>query len=163
MAGALATDIAVVLRSDEAKELVDPAIPKTLAVVAEPLQRATPANNELPKDIIEAGEELLAYDLVESINNILKGIFQAAIWVRISATVKEAGDAYTEAALRSVVTEAKRLGKNTGPALSKWTRRLILGGTSYYIAGKPLIVWLMENYPQAFKWLESAAHFLSFQ
>ena len=163
MAGTFANDFAVVLRSDEAKELVDPAIPQTLAEVAEPLRKTTPTNNELPKDMIEAGQELLAYDLVESINNILKGIFQAAIWSRIYATAKEAGNAYTEAALKSIVTEAKQLGKHTGPALSKWTRRLILGGTGYYIAGKPLIVWAVANYPIAFNWVESAIHFLSFQ
>ena len=162
----LASDVAAALRRDEAKDLVDPAIPQTLVEVAEPLRTKALTNAELSKEIIEAGQELLAYDLIESANNILKGIFQAAIWTRISDAAKDAGDAFTDEALKSVVAEAKRLGKNVGPALSKWTRRLILGGVgsaAYYIAGQPFIVWLLTNFPQAFKWLESAAHFLSSQ
>jgi hypothetical protein len=159
----LASDVAAALRRDEADDLVDPAIPKTLVEVAEPLRPASLTNAELSKEIIEAGQQLLAYDLIESTNNILKGIFQAAIWARIADTAKDAGEAFADEALKSIVVEAKRLGKNVGPALSKWIRRLILGGVggaAYYIAGQPFIVWLLANYPEAFKWIESAARFL---
>ncbi len=159
----LASDVAAALRRDEAKDLIDPAIPQTLVEVAEPLRTNSLIRAETSKDIIEAGQELLAYDLMESINNILKGIFQAAIWTRISDKVSEAGGAFTDEALESIVAEARRLGKDVGPALSKWTRRLILGGAAYYIAGQPFIVWLLGNYPEAFKWLEFAARFLSSQ
>lgn len=154
------------LRVGEAEELVDPALPQTLEQVAQSLRTTIPSTNEQADEIIQAGQELLAYDLVESVNNILKSIFQAAIWMRITSTAKEAGNAFTNEALKSVVGEAERLGKNVGPALSRWTRRLTIGAVGtigYQIAGKPLVVWLATNYPVTFKWLEQVIHFLSSQ
>ncbi len=155
----LATEVKDLLRVEEAEDLVDQAIPQTLEQVAQPLTII----NEPSEDLIEARKELLAYDLLESVNNILKALFQAAIWVRISATAKEAGGAFTTEARKSIIKEAGRLGKRVGPALSKWTRRLALGTIGYQIAGKSLIVWLVANFPATFKWIEQAAHFLASQ
>jgi hypothetical protein len=35
-----------------------------------------------------------------------------------------------------------------------------IGAGGYQIVGKPLIGWLVTNYPTTFQWLESVAHFL---
>jgi hypothetical protein len=78
-AASLAQTTADAIRGEEAADIIDPAIPQALEKLAEPLHSA---GNEL--DFIEAGCDLLAYDVVESVNNIVKGILQAAIWARLS-------------------------------------------------------------------------------
>jgi hypothetical protein len=124
--------------------------------MAESLGAALTANSENPNAAIDAGAELLAYDVVESVNNILKSIFQVAIWTGIPSTLSKAGAKFGAEANKSIVTEAGRLGKNVGPALTKWARRAVktgIGTGSSYYYGKPLILWLTSNYPEAFSWL----------
>ena len=157
----VATEVAAILRVEEAEDFIDPTIPQALLQVAEPLRTSLSGRNELSEDTIEDGKELLAFDVVESANNVLKAIFQAAIWERIWTTAKEAATAFGTEAHKSIIKEAARLGKNIGPALTKWTTRFVMGAGAYRIAGKPLIIWLVTNYPEAFKWLEQVLHFLS--
>jgi hypothetical protein len=100
---------------------------------------------------VDAGAELLAYDVVESVNNILKGIFRAAVWTGIPGTAKEAGAKFVTEARKSIVKEAGRVGKNVGPGITKWAKRAAVVATG----GKPLFHWIASNYPEAFAWLES--------
>jgi hypothetical protein len=76
---------------------------------------------------MEAGCDLLAYDVVESANNIVKGILQAGIRARLSGTMKKASMGFSTEAEKSIVSEAKRLGKNVGLGLTNLTRRLFSG------------------------------------
>ena len=103
---------------------------------------------------MEAGAELLAYDVVESVNNILKSIFRAAVWTGIPETVKEASTKFAAEARKSVVKEAGRLGKNVGPGVTKWIRRSAAVGVGS-AGGPPLFHWIVLNYPDAFAWLSS--------
>jgi hypothetical protein len=155
-AASLAQTTADALRGEEAADVIDPAIPQALEKLAEPLHAA---GNEL--DLIEAGCDLLAYDVVESVNNIVKSILHAAIWARLSGTMERASAGFGTEAEKSIVAEAKRLGKKVGPGLTKLTRRLVLGTGGYQFAGKPLVIWLVSKYPEAFHWLKPVAAFLA--
>jgi hypothetical protein len=87
----LATEIAAALRFEEATNFVDGIIPRSVEQMAESLGAALTANSENANTAIDAGAELLAYDVVESVNNILKSIFQVAIWTGIPTTLSKAG------------------------------------------------------------------------
>jgi hypothetical protein len=156
-AAPLATVAAIALRSDDAKDVIDLAIPQTLEQLAEPLPAAISDRRE---DAIELGKQELAYDVVESFNNVLKRILEAAIWARVSATANKATTMFAAEAEKSIVKEAKMMGQNVGPGLRKLVRRLITATGGYQIVGKPLIVWLVTTYPATFKWLEPVANFL---
>jgi hypothetical protein len=163
-AALLATEMAATLRFEETADLVDEIIPHTVEQMADSLRTALAANSETPDAAIEAGAELLAYDVVESVNNILKSIFQAAIWTGIPSTLKKASAKFGDEASKSIINEAGRLGKNVGPALTKWARRTVkvgigTGGTYYF--GKPLILWVASNYPEAFSWLTPVTRLFS--
>lgn len=162
-AASLAVAAASALRDEEAKEFVDPAIPAALEELSAPLQSG------LPKDFIEAGKEELAYDVIESLNNILKLIATAALWgwqagkpgaTWISDTAKQGKTEFLSEARKSVVNEFEQAGKAVGPGVRKLlSRALKFGGA--YAGGKPLLVWLVANYPSIFGWLEPVVNFLS--
>jgi hypothetical protein len=145
--------VATTLRFGEAADLVDEIIPRTVEQMAESLQTAFAAN-ENPQTVVDAGAELLAYDVVESVNNILKSIFRAAVWTGIPGTAKEAGAKFVTEARKSIVKEAGRVGKNVGPGITKWAKRAALVGVGS-TGGMPLFHWIASNYPEAFAWLES--------
>lgn len=74
-AASLAVTTARALRHEEVAALVDPTVPQALEHLAGPLQ----ATGEPSENVIEVGKEELAFDLVESVNNILKRIAENAL------------------------------------------------------------------------------------
>jgi hypothetical protein len=76
---ALANMIIAALREDEARNLVDPAIPSALEFFHVPLQSGIERAARQPLGTLEASELLLANDLLESINNITKLTAEAAL------------------------------------------------------------------------------------
>jgi hypothetical protein len=155
-AALLATELATTLRFEEANTLIDPAIPEAVEGLAQTLKAALTANSENPEAAVKAGLELLAYDVVESVNNILKSIFEVAIWTGIPTTLKKAGAKFNTEAQKSIITEAGRIGKHVGPTITKWAKRTAyatIATTGHHYYGKPLLLWLAANYSDAFSWL----------
>jgi hypothetical protein len=59
---------------------------------------------------------------------------------------------YADEARKSLVKEAQQLGKETGPAVTKWVKRAIYGGGA--------LAALMQAFPTTFHWLEAIKPFL---
>src|SRR5205807_8200271 len=66
----LAKEAARTLQQDEGSEFVDPTVPHSLEQLADALP-APVDTEDSSSDEIEAGKELLAADLIESVNNTL--------------------------------------------------------------------------------------------
>jgi hypothetical protein len=133
----LAIQVAKVLREREAEDFVDSALPESLEQLANEGLHPYLASLRLSKDVSETNKELLAIDLIESVNNTLKLIAQAAI-----------------KNLRSVNTRVTY----------RWISRLAIAGAgSAAVANSETFttLWaLISKYPQAFQWLERILHSL---
>jgi hypothetical protein len=167
----LGTEAAEALQSDGARDFVDPIISQTLQQLARPLRPLMKASNEPEpeRDVIEGGKELLAYDVVESLNNTLKRIAEEALDAsviagsaarNIGSTLNEAGKGYVSGIGKGFTRAAKRQGPRDGEKLFKWLRRAVIaaGGTA---AGAAMgLPQLIAMYPQAFAWLEALTRFI---
>lgn len=140
----LASEVAKALKEEEAPAFVDPTVPQALEQLAE----ALPGRGE--PDAVKAGKELLAADLVESVNNTLKPIAEVAL--------ASAGD-YAEGFGKGFKKAAKKQGPVDGAKAFKWLRRLAVGGgagAGSFVALSNLIT----KFPEAFGWLERVLHVL---
>jgi hypothetical protein len=164
----LATDTASALRMAEAADFIDPSLPQALDELAGPLLTRIPVSNEPPYDVIQAGYDLLAYDVVESVNNILKRIVEAALKAKavtgaaargVGSTVGQAAQVYAAGANKAFIQAAKRQGPKDGQQIFKWLRRVVVGAA---IAKGSAVVLpsLLAMYPQAFAWLQPLLRFL---
>ncbi len=73
---ASASEFVVILEENEAREFVDPVLPETLQKLGEPIV----ADNVIRSaNLIEAGAELLAEDLLESIDKHLEGAIRGCV------------------------------------------------------------------------------------
>jgi hypothetical protein len=165
------------LRDEDALEFIDPPIPAALENLQVPFQADGESAMGRGLVPIRPGQLLLAEDIVESMNNIAKEAFAAAladagvgqvpstttravskkIVKGIGATAKEAASGYTDKAQKSVIKEAKRLGDETGPAVTRWVKRLVFGGSA--LAGGTgaaygLAHYLIHAFPDKFQWLQ---------
>jgi hypothetical protein len=136
----VAAPILEAMRDADAQEFIDAVIPDALAMLVSSL--TDPAKNEGTFDAVEAGMKLLAADVLESINNILKRIVEAVLAAKsklasflngIGSAAKEAIKQYGEKARQSIIKEAGRLGDETGPAITKLAKCLF---------GLALLHWL---------------------
>ena len=144
----LATEAAKALQQEEAPAFVDPVVPRALEQLAEALP-VTSEGNE--RDVIEAGKDLLAADLVESVNNTLKPIAEVAL---------SSAGGYADSFGKSFKKAAKKQGAIDGEKALKWLRRIALGGA---VAGAGSFVPfsnLIAKFPEAFGWLERVLHVL---
>lgn len=134
-AGALATEVANTLRDENALTFVDPAVPQALEELVAEFNNVEGEFEK--KSTTLAQKELVALDLVESVNNTLKSIAQAA-----TRTVDAA---------------------NSDRAF-KWLSVLVsidVAATSMTMDGAFTIVRLLvSKYPEAFQWLDRLASFL---
>ena len=163
----MAKKAASALRQNEAKEFTDLAVPKSLEQLADALS-AVPSNAELAPDAIEAGNELLAADLIESVNNTLKAIAEVALAAKIGAgvasrvvgsTLREAGKKYGKNYRKGFVKAASKLGTKHGDKTVKWVNRIVWGGVTG-TGGFSALSNLIAKYPEAFGWLERVLQFL---
>jgi hypothetical protein len=165
------------LRDEDAQEFIDPAIAQALENLQAPDGESAIGGGIVP---IKPGQLLLADDIVESMNNIAKEVVVAALadasdgrapsitkrkkTVKgIGATAEAAVSVYVVEAEKSVIKEAKRLGKETGPAITRWVKRLVLGsgvggGTA---VGYVLAHHLIHAFPDKFQWLQPLLAFFS--
>jgi len=161
----LGTEVANELRSEEAKDFIDPAIPDALDRLTGPLFSRIPIGNEPRDDVVEAGTTVLAYDVVESVNNTVKRIAEEALKAKalagaatrnVGSTLGEAGKDYTAGVGKGFKRAAKRQGSIDGEKLFKLLRRIALGAIGSAASLPPLIAM----YPQAFAWLQALLKFL---
>lgn len=153
----VAAAVVDVLGIDEAATVVEPEIPAAVEIVAAPLAEALAERPGM--DPIAAGLELLAEDVLESTNNVLKSLAEAALAAHARAT-RPALDAagrilgsFGGAAQNSLETEATRLGAEVGPAATrvlKAVAKIALVG----IPGTAGATGLATAYPQYFGWLD---------
>jgi hypothetical protein len=160
------------LRDEDAQEFADAAISNALESLNAPLAPAIAGNGQ-PLDPIEAGYALLAEDVLESINNILKATAEGLLICAtpgiaaaraIGSAAKETAAGFASEARKSIVDEGKRLGKGTGPALTKWGKRILFGGPA--IAGAAatapsLARLLVHAFAEKFGWLQPVMDFFS--
>jgi hypothetical protein len=163
----LAATAANALREGEARDFVDAPVPAALEALTQTLRQVSTAG-EAPFDAIEAGNELLAADLIESVNNVLKRIAEAALTTAAAAgkalgeagkTLAAAGQDYAKGFGRGLRKAAKKEGPKDGEKAFKWLRRLAVAGATGtgVFAG---LSQLIAKFPQAFEWLERVLHFI---
>jgi hypothetical protein len=171
-AGPLAATTANTLREGEAQEFVDAPVPAALEELTQTLQQVS-APGEGPFDAIEAGNELLAADLIESVNNVLKPIAEAALNAAVAAgkalgeagkTLAGAGQDFAVGFGKGLRKAAKKEGPKAGEKAFKWLQRLAIAG-AVGGAGAAGGVFaelgrLIAKFPQAFEWLERVLHFI---
>jgi hypothetical protein len=158
------------LRDEDAQEFADAAIPNALESLNAPLATAIAGDGQ-PLDPIEARHSLLAEDVLESVNNILKATAEGllvcatpgkAAAKAIGSTAKETAAGFASEARKSIVEEGKRLGKGTGPALTKWGKRMLFGGSAVAGAAAPSLARLLVHaFPEKFGWLQPVMDFFS--
>jgi hypothetical protein len=149
------------LREEDAKQFIDREIPEALEQLQQP--QAIASN--------DSAKPLVLEDLVESINNIVKEAVAAALDERAKTkadskpspsrekvakgfgdVAKEVATGYRDEAQMSFVKEAKRLGKETGPAITRWAKRLVVAGGAAWASS--LAHTLIETFPDKFGWLD---------
>jgi hypothetical protein len=157
------------MRDEDAKQFIDREIPEALEQLPQPPQGISPNGSTKP---------LVLEDVVESLNNIVKEAVAAALDelaknkadskprpARAKAakgfgdTAKEAATGYRDEAQKSIVKEAKRLGKETGPAITRWVKRFAVTGGGAWGASS-LANTLIETFPDKFGWLEKVINHL---
>jgi hypothetical protein len=155
-AASLAVAVAAALRDPEAATFADPAIPEALEDLAEALR----ASDNIPTANVEASKEALAFDMVESVNNVLKRVGEEAL-IHAGTAAKGAGTTLTKAGVeyvggvgKGVLKAAKRQGPKDGEALFKWLRRAVIAGGGVAIGSAAGLPHLLSAFPQAFAWLE---------
>lgn len=173
----LALETARTLSQDEAVDFVDSALPASLEQLAEPWRQAevAEATNQLGSKLspIEAGMELLAVDIVESVNNILKRIAEAALRAYTVAAkglaaggkeLAEAGGNYAKDFAQGVRKAVKRDAESDGEKAVKWLRRIVIAGA---VSGAAELTgafaqlgqWIAK-FPENFAWLERVLHYI---
>jgi hypothetical protein len=168
----LAATAASALRKAEAQEFVDAPVPAALEELTQTLQQVSEPG-EAPFDAVEAGAELLAADLLESVNNVLKPIAEVALKAAVTVgktlgetgqAVAEAGQDYAKGLGEGIRKAAKEEGPKDGEKAFKWLRRLAIAGATAGagVAGGVFaeLGQLIAKFPQAFEWLERVLHFV---
>jgi hypothetical protein len=146
-AAPLAKETAAALRQDDAQEFIDPNLPQAIERLADLLTVSKKDSAGLPVEVTESGKELLAIDLIESVNNTLKPLAEAAV-----STAAEAGTEYAKGVKKGLVRAAKRQGPKDGEKLFKWLRRVAIVS----VAGG--LAHLLAKFPDAFGWLMRLPH-----
>jgi hypothetical protein len=170
------------LRDEDAREFIDPLIPTALENLQAPMKSNSENAAQAQLPAIRTEGLLIAEDTVESINNIVKEAVAAALSDAkvpvalsrtktagkkvpkgIGATAKAAASGYADEAQKSVVKEAKRLGKETGPAVTQWVKRLVFGSkvVGGAAGGYGLAHLLIRVFPDKFQWLLHLMPFFS--
>jgi hypothetical protein len=148
-----AAEFIAVLESNEAEEFIDPSVPETLEELGEPVLEAKGA---LSTAAIDAGAELLAEDLLESIDNTLKALAEAALNALspFGRGVRE----YARGLGRGFEVEATVQATKDGQRLFRWVHRFLVAGmctAGAWMAG------LLSAFPDKLGWLTAVLQFLS--
>jgi hypothetical protein len=153
------------LKTPDAEKFIDPVIPESLRGVESPIVEIDAVQKV-------AGKQL-ADDLLESINNIFKRVAELALALEtavigptsswVVGTARQSAEAFGKEAQKSIVKEFGKLGRDTGPAVGRFLRRLaklaIFGGITAK-GGSLLLPHLFASFPNLFGWLEPVLRFL---
>jgi hypothetical protein len=145
----IAARISEMLRTKEALEFISRSVPEALDRLSD-LLRGPDANNDW-QQLIDEGAELLALDVIESINNILKPIAEAAL--------KFARDVYWKGFSKGFTNAAKKAAPVHGEKAFKWLCRLVKYGSGGAV-GVTTLSHLVTKYPNAFEWLQRVVDFI---
>ncbi len=153
------------LQTDDAREFVDPAIPEALEATRAPIVDW--------EETLTVGNEQLAEDLLESINNVLKRTVELSLALKSAGidpltswagtTAKKSVEEFGKESEKSIIKEFGKLGKATGPALGRFLKRASKATTYGGVGGGGgvlLLQHLFTSYPEIFGWLEPALRFL---
>jgi hypothetical protein len=156
--------LADVLGASESEIIVDQVLTAALRDLSSELADAARRGAERP-DPIDVGYELLAQDVLESVNNTLKRIAEGAVAVTSLAGKKSGSYAkeFGAGADESLRKSSRKAGEAVGPAVVKLLKRSLYGGAvaaGGTFAGQPLVAWLTGHYPQMYAWLEPVTAFL---
>jgi hypothetical protein len=156
------------LREPENQVFVDLVLPNALDSLAAPLTD-TAQHIQDRTDPIELGNELLAQDVLESINNTMKRLAEGALAV-VGGTERAAslttqkigsyGKEFLEGADESLRKSFRKAGEGVGPAVVKLLKRSLYTAVGCVTLAGPapsLAAWLTDHYPQMFSWLEHVA------
>lgn len=166
-----AQSLSGVIGEAENLTIVDPVLPEALDRFSRPLALAATQSEASPEPI-ELGMDLLALDVLESVNNVLKIIAEQAMAAKAkigegghfaSDKLGSYGKEFGKRADRSLRRSAGQLGDKVGPAcikLAKWTLYAKIGAVAVHSQGPLLAAWLIQNYPQMFSWLGPVMAFL---
>jgi hypothetical protein len=152
----LATAAASAFRSEGAEEFIDPVIPRALERLAGSLQA-------LDQDLVEVtrhydpASDNVAFDIVESINNVLKRAAEVALATARTAgkTMQEAGRRYQEEFKTAFLEHAGKSGRRHGEKVINWLNRVVFFGATAGLAQ------LIGVYPRMFEWLPGLIKTLS--
>lgn len=144
------------LREEMALDFVDQGITDIVAEMAGQLKPDTDYSAPEQADaFVQTGKDLLAADLLTSLDNVVKRLAEMMLAAKGPAAkfVKYSGGHLGGAVKEEYEIQLKKLGKD----VVKWGTRLfkgsvISGGTA--IVSIPFGQWLVTNYPTTFSWLE---------
>ncbi len=167
----VAQTLSDILRAPESRIVVDPTLPDALGDLSAKLAAAASRAKGRP-DPIELGNELLAQDVLESVNNTMKRIAEGSLAAIAGAgkvasfAGKKAGSyakEFGEGADDSLRKSSRKAGESVGPAIVKLLKRslnatVVFAGAT--VTGPTLAAWLTQHYPPMFSWLESLIGFL---
>ena len=171
---ALTKEVVSVLREDEAVEFVDSNVPRVLEAYLNQF-KASAENRTKPFDAIESGKEELATDLIESVNNVMKGIADAGLAAleltkgagrEVASIAGKAVGSFVGGFEQGAVSEAQKQGRASGRKAIRWLIRFATGGFVVTTGGGATYVAyhavskLMANFPEAFGWFENLAKFV---
>ncbi len=166
----VAQTVSDILREPENQRVVDAVVPDMLDNISAPLADASRRAEER-LDPIELGKELLAQDVLESINNTMKRVAEAALAAKgitskatkvvgkkIGSYVKDFADAADE----SLQKVSKEAGEGVGPVVVRVIKGLLYTSVGFagVANGPTLAAWLTAHYPQMYSWLEPLIGFL---
>ncbi|RAI44433.1 hypothetical protein CH341_09180 [Rhodoplanes roseus] len=156
----LVEPIAAALESAEGQSVVDPAIPRALRALARPI-----GLTEQEAEALDDAMDALAFDVLESINNILKSLVEPLLGAAVGtgAAVKRYAKGFLTEADKSVEKQFKQWGKDVGPALDHLLKKLkkvtVYGGGTATGSGF-LLPRLYQVFPEQFGWAEPVLKFL---
>ncbi len=155
----VAETLSDVLRARENSTVVDLVLPDALRDLSAELADAARRNEARPGPI-ELGNELLAQDVLESVNNTLKRIAESALVVTSFAGKKAGSYAkeFGEGADERLRKESRKAGEDVVKLLKRAVYATVsLGGAA--VAEPTLASWLIGHYPQMYAWLEPVIPF----
>jgi hypothetical protein len=143
--GDLAKQAANVLREEEANQFVDRVIPESI----DQLPKLASLDADEVSLAVEADLQLLAADIIESVNNVLKPIAEVAL-------------DYAAGMKKGFESAARKQSKKDGEKAFKWLRRLIITGAVGITGMSSFAAFsgLIAKYPEAFGWLERVLQFI---
>jgi hypothetical protein len=157
-AALLAKEIATALKDEDARRFVDPALPEAIELLA-----------EVPEPTTSQAKELLAADRIDSVNNVLKRIAEAAIVTTkplasaraaAGSTLSKAGKGFATEFGKGLIRGAKKEGKRAGEDAVKWLRRIVIIGGSAAVGSSFGLPALIAKFPTIADWLMKISHFL---